>query len=365
MADVALLWADAATRTVQGELLADSITWTEALNSPGSLTASVPLRQERPGATRVVTDQQVDPGRTLLAVERDGVVLWAGWLWDVSADVRASQLRLTASGPMSVLRRRHVLVDKTFTQVDQITIARTLIDDAQAVYSNSQVGISIGSDIGIDTTTDTTTSGVLRDRTYYAAERHVVADVLENLAAVDGGFDFRFEPTRNTSLGWIFRPSYPAEGRKTAHVFELGVNVDLLDVRRDGSALANTVFGVGAGERDEQLSVVGVDTSALETYPHLEAVVAHPDVRTTDTLVDHVNRRLSRGRQPVTTVRMAVRPDAVPALGSYLVGDQVRVRGSFGWLDLDATFRLTAISVTVSGGGELVTLDAAGLEAWT
>ena len=89
----------------------------------------------------------------------------------------------------------------------------------------------------------------------------------------------------------------------------------------------------------------------LDTYPVLEVVEAHPDVRYLATLQDKAERRRDRGSQPMENITLEVYADTLPSLGSYLVGDLVEVRGTQGVLSINGTYRIMTIGVNVSTAG--------------
>jgi len=102
---------------------------------------------------------------------------------------------------MSVLNRRTIATDLVYTSERQENIAKALIDYAQ--------GLS-GGDLSI--IANTVTTGVLRDRTYLAADLKPVGEAIEELAAVDDGFEFRFDYVKaaDSTMSPRFTTSYPA-----------------------------------------------------------------------------------------------------------------------------------------------------------
>lgn len=352
-----LLYADLLTNTLHGELPVESISYSDVLNAPGAIRATLPLRPHRPDAVATLTEATLAPGRTALYVERDGVVLWGGILWTLDLDVDANAAVLAGEGFHSYFRRRYVRATLAFAGTDQAHIAKTLVDYAQAVP---------GGNLGIDTS-GITAHGVPRDRTYPAYERANVGEALEQLAAVQGGFDFRY-PCDWTGGGISRRLvlSHPATGRRTEHVFALGANVELLSLAIDATTLAFQVDAIGQGEGDDQLLRTAADPSALGTYPLLDDVLSHTDVSVEATLDAHAARRLARGRTPLRLPSLRAHSRTVPALGSYVVGDVVHVAGSHGLLTVDGDYRITTVAVDVDDtGAEAITLTLATLDVFT
>lgn len=335
---------------VLGELPADSFNWTDALNSPGSFTVTLPLDPYPGQGGSILTSETLVPGRTKVFVVRNAEILWGGLLWTASFSMSSGTATYNGEGFMSYFRRR-VADNASWTATDQDTIARGLIEQAQAVTFGS---------LGI--LTPANPHGVTRDRNYLASDRNTIGELVENLAAVRGGFDFHFTHQRQPTGRIVssFNTLYPTTGRETDHVFELGGNVESLDYSVDGTNLATKVAGFGGVDSlGNPLSVTVEDSEMMSVsrYPLLEDTVTHHDVTKADTLTAHANRRLDRGSKPIPTITIHVLADEHPSIGSYFVGDKVRVRGQYGLLDIDDTYRIVEISVGVSNKGEDVTIQ--------
>ena len=345
-----LIYTNLKTGTVLGELPAQSFSFTETLNADGGFQVTMPLVTTTPSGRLTndvsalqVTSADLSPGQNGIYFDRDGTLMGGGILWGVAASVANNSLTLSGSGFLSYFRHRTIKVDTTHSAVDQLDIARSFVDVAQAVG---------GGDIGIQTS-ETHTSGVTRDRTYLGYERRVVAEVLEQLSQVNNGFDFRFSSSYVAGdITVEFITSFPSSGRRTAFVFELGTNVQLLDFRSNGATLTNHVDAIGGGDGDDLPIQTAQDPTGMATRPLLESVLSLSDVTVEATLLEHAKRAITRGSEPMLQLEVLVFPDQRPVLGSYIVGDLVKVRGSYGYIDLeDAWFRITSINVSVADDG--------------
>lgn len=362
--DWRVLYVGAVSGAVRGELPFISASHADALNGEGSWSATIPF--DEPDIIRVpnlsggvdeidrssaVDFSEVAPGRTVVHFEKGGVILGSGIVWGVDLDYAAGVMQLSGAGLASYYARR-ITLDSTFVADDQLDIARTLIQVADADLSS----------LGV--TPDSTLTGVLRDRSYLTNEARPVLEALSELGAVTNGFDWRFRAQRNG--GAIERRlhfDYPATGRQTDHVFEVGTNCALFNYSEDGGELTNFVLGIGAGEGDDKL-ISQSFLSPVNEALSLDASIAHIDVSVSDTLDAHVARRMQRGRHPIRRVGITLVPDSIPVLGSFDVGDIVRVRARRGWLSIDDSFRIVDLSITLDGSGETVQLTLAGLEAF-
>ncbi len=353
MAEYRYVYADLKTGALLGELPATNFSFTRTLNSAGSFRASLKLTDA------TIPGSSLAPGRTLVYVLRDEVAQFGGILWTATARVEENTLELAGEGFHSIMKYRLLGVTKTYTAAGGWTgptIAKDLIDYTQAKTAGS---------LGI-LTSRVVADGPGRDRTYYDYERKNIAEAIEQLAAVASGFDFDYVTEYSGGLfKTYFQTSTETLGRPTDYVFEVGTNVNALQVNVDATNIATRVDAIGAGEGSTKLIQIATNTTTQETYPRMEVPVSYTDVRVASTLLDHATRRLARGTGPIVMPTLQMLPSALPTLGSYTVGDQVLALGSIGWLDLDGVFRITQQEVTVTDtGAETIRLSLAPLEVF-
>lgn len=338
MSNWRLLWGSLKTGEVYGELPAESGSYANALNTPGSFSVTLPLRVT--GGT--VDSTTFSVGSTVVFFERDGVPMFGGIVWGITADAGNNNMVAQGEGFFSYLSRRYLRPSKSYSNIEQVDIAADIISDPLEL---------LGPDFPL--TLSPVDTGVLRDRSYNGTERKSIADIISELAATINGFDFSFEPRYDgAKLGWTFTTTWPKTGRVTDLVLELGSNVDLLGLTQDGTRMANFVTATGAMQSGYRLEATAVDLPARDSYPVLEDVVSYPDVVLVNTLDEYAHYRLNEGRRPINRVSVLLANGAVPSLGGFLVGDRMRVKGSYGWLNIDEQFRLTEISVSIDSNGQ-------------
>lgn len=352
-----VLYLSTSTGAVLGELPVQSFSFTESLNEPGSFSASMPLETALSGRVsgsegrlEISAADFAADGRTTLVVERGGVPVWAGLLWGLDVDYAAGAVSLSGAGLMSYFGRRLIAADVSFSSTEQTAIAWSLINTAQA---DGSVGLVDGS----------SATGVTRDRSYLAADATTVLRALQNLAAVNNGFDFR------VGLSWsggllvrTFETSYPQSGRSTAIVLDPAYNLSSVRVRMDGSKVNTKAYVDGAPGTVRQ----SVTNTALEAViPRLEAVQSFASVAEEATLLAHAQRLSQRGSEVVKVVSATLGRGTDPQIGGFLVGDNVELRGALGWLDLAGQYRIGSYSVSVDEqGGESVGLTLAAEGAY-
>lgn len=297
------------------------------------------------------------PRRTLLWVLRDGVPVWDGII--TARRYQRGVVRLTARETVRwyLERRRFRPLTSShrslqFNQTDQFQIFRAILQDCLDVTWN---GLRVG-DIGIDMGNEM--SGVLRDRrtspdgeedsAYQSWNFDTYLDLLDDLADLENGFEWRTDPylddqgrpRRRLVLG------YPRLGGATPpdDVLTLeypGQIVDW-DWPEDGADSANWIAAIGAGEEKGLRWSSAIHEAELEGgYPLLEATTAHKSVSTPATLQALAAAELARvaGDIVVPELQVRGRPNVSP-------GQWVRIRIAdpyrFGDQPLDTTVRIVA-----------------------
>jgi hypothetical protein len=349
------------TNAAIAELPLTNVSFSEALNGVGELSAELAL-----GDPRVLQAKPVaatEPAQTALWVDRDGVPVWAGVVWKRGYDSTARTLRLGCADLFSYFRRRFIKSTLTYAATDQLAIARGIMNYAQAVTSGS-IGVVVG----------TETSGVLRDRTYFAHEAKNVGRAIEQLSAVDNGFDFsiRLSYTGGVPQAW-FALHYPKRGRAavlSGHVWEYGPNTrgNILAYTwpEDGGLAANEILGFGAGEGDLMVRGAALEASVLGTYPLLQDTVSLKDIKDINTLMDHLRAIRDARAVPVVLPKLTVRADSDPQFGAWTVGDDANIRitdvdrfprQADGTAGLDTFRRIVGYRLQVPDGGGVETVD--------
>jgi hypothetical protein len=355
VAEYRFLAADLLTGTIREEIPFDGVKFGDVLNAPGGFSASTPLSLARNGYDPIARNV-LDPGRTAIHVERDGVILWSGILWTVRANIADQTVEYGAEGLWSYFRRRIIRSDVTFAGTDQAAIAQQLLTNAQAI-TGGNLGIVVG----------TETTGRTRDRTYLAVDRKPVAEAVEQLAAVLDGFDFSVTSAWNAgTIESTFRVHYPKRGTRTAIVADLDGPVGGFDYTIDATVQANELTAVGADTGSGPITATVADPGTLSAYPLLESTVSLTDVSEAATLDAHARARLAALRLPVATIpSVTFRPSGDLTVGAITAGDELRVIASAGYVNVDAWYRVVAWEVEVdTNGTETIRLTFADSEAF-
>ena len=357
------LFADLLTKEIIAELPLTGVSFTQQLNQSGTLNGHVLLSALNSAEFNV--NASTIPGRSAIYVDRNGDLIWGGIIWNRTYNSAEQVLSLTAREFESYFERRRISTTDTFTNTDQLVIARTLIDDAQLVPSGD-IGVITGSE----------TSGVLIDRVYYDYELKNVYQAIQDLSRADDGFDFLIdvsydpitdEPIKTLVLG------YPRTGviydlndpEALVFIFPAG-NIVEYEYPEDASIAANTIFALGAGSNEGKLISIAQDTTKItEGWAVLEDVANYSDV-TDPVLLDE----LSLGQVlavsfPPTTIKIVVPAYIPPTLNDYNIGDDARLIITDERFPgtLDAVYRIVALNIQPGEDGpERVTLTLTASE---
>ncbi|MET9914577.1 hypothetical protein ABZZ74_49175 [Streptomyces sp. NPDC006476] len=346
LASYRLLVCDLRSDQLLDVLPVQGVSLDDYIGKTGRLTGTVPIPNTEIAAR---ARRALVPGRTAVWVERNRDIWWGGILWTLSlaSDDRGRLgVQLQCGGWESYLYRRLLLTSQEAVQVDQFDIARGLLDYVQNTP---------GGDLGI--TYDTAASGTVRDRTFSRYDLNTVGDLLDQLAAVEGGFEWRIASHRDP------------DGRRVK-VMQLGsptIRTGASDIVLthpgpitsytwpvDATTLANAWQSRGASVNSNQAttsypltSPVLVDDTAIgEGWPRLDGSSDYSTVEVQATLDAHARADWTAARSPAQIPEITVRLDGT--LTPALLGATVRIRIRDLWhpTPLDARYRVVGLSIT-------------------
>ncbi|MBE7701273.1 hypothetical protein H9623_13310 [Oerskovia sp. Sa1BUA8] len=219
-----------------------------------------------------------------------------------------------------------------YTGVDQITIARTLL---QAAFVSYQPTMQI--------TIPTATSGVARTMDYKSHSAYY-GDLLDEISEPDDGFDWRVTQTLTWSGGAPTKVTrtiefgYPAISRATQIVIDhdgpsaRSGNCTAFDQGYDFRRAAQSVYGIGAGEGGKQ-KWVGLSDPTLTNQGYLITTknVSFPGVKDIPTLTALTRGALAAAQILRDPAQATLLVEKIPAWPR--VGDQVGI-------DVEPTYTL-------------------------
>jgi hypothetical protein len=316
--------------------------WKKNLNGPGSIEFSLPIDDP------FVTPANFAPGKREIHVYRDdgsGEVLWAaGRLW--TADVADWGMRFTASGWIEDLRHREVLTDLVYSGLEQHDMAWNYIDYTQNLLNGNR---------GI-TRHDTTPTGVTRDIEICAEQRRGIAELVDEIASTDDGFDWEISP------GKVFRIFFPHRGTTPGVTFDLRTEIEVLSYTLDGTTLSNEVSGIGqVNQCDPVANDVVSDLTAQAEYGLLQSSIQRQD-DDEQLLLGQIREELRNHKTPRMQPLIGHHPAvAGPSVDAYEVGDNVRAIASRGFATFNQLFRVLSVGAVVDHDLEYVTVQLDGV----
>jgi hypothetical protein len=352
------LFADLLTNNILAELPLTGVQFTQQLNQAGTFQGHILLSGINAAAFNV--SNATIPGRTALYVDADGTLIWGGIIWGREYNSNAQSLGLTAREFESYFEKRVITSDQVFTSVDQLTIAQTLFNNAQAA-TNGNIGVVVPSN----------TSGVLVSRTYYGYELKQVYSAVQDLSKALNGFDFNIQvsyvggiPTKTLQMGYPRIGTVYDTNSATALVFELpAANIIEYTYPEDGSLVANTIRAIGAGSNEGKLIATAQDATKISAgWPVLEDQVNYTDINDSTLLTQLATGQVNAVSYPPVTMTVIVPADVTPLFTSYKIGDDARVIITDERFPstLDQIWRIVGLNVTPGEDGpERVTITFA------
>lgn len=364
---------DLAPWTRVAEVPFSSVTWTEELGRPGALRARLPWYHAR------ATFDYLEPGRYGLFIDDAGELRWGGIIWqvDLAPDTDA-ELTVAGQGLWSYYERRWLRstqgmtyadsgagfgpADISFTAVDQFRIVEDFIDHAANIAGAANIDFT---DVRRNGVVGGALSGVTRTKAWLGTDRKRIAQAVADLARQTGGLDHSVGFAWDTgTTPWTPQAYldlwYPRRGQVSSAVLEHGSNVSVLRLTRDGFGVANPLVAIGPGIGDAAITVEVEDSSLrypAGVYPFYEDTVEYREdgQEYAGNLSRLAAARLLRTSRPVTTITLSLVDDARPSspfgLGSFGVGDTVRVVAEAGSFSLDEPMRIVRQTVTVEDVG--------------
>lgn len=318
---------DTKTGTRTDILPLENVAFTTELRGVGTFQGDVPLYSEGLSASRVT--QAVIPYRTKVYVERNNALVWGGMVVPPRTyDSTKGRLAVNAVESLGLTALRF-LPSLTYTATDQLAIARSLVSTLQSV-DGGNLGITLDASV---------VSGVLRDRTYSAADFTAALTALTELSEVENGFEFATQtvwgpagPTETLLLG------YPLLGRRrtgSGMVLEYNGpagqpgNVISYTWADDVGLYTRSYAQCQAADTGVALQAVA-DNPALRTlgYPLLEQSLSFDGITSQATLQAHANavKTYSGGHHVTAAFIVAATPGL--EIGDWTLGDDAMVRVS-------------------------------------
>lgn len=339
-----------------------SASWSDSINDPGSITATLP------DSDSDVSDL-VRVWGSIVALVAFGRVLHAGFVEHRKRSEGDKAWTVEAGGGMSIFEKRLVINHALDSSWSDGTV---VVDESHPSGSWPLTLAGSYSDIQSKLITETLKFGTLpvmpaaltggnKTRTYNSYDFKTVADRMKDIGNLENGPEYRFDPYvyEHDGVSYIgFQHVCSADGGElvdnhwawNALVPDSGVMLG--DEDADGSEMCTQSFGVG-GKDNDTLVVARAASSSLTSkgWPVLQnANASHSSVSNVNTLRSYVRSDVGTGDNPQRTIGLSV------DIGRYAVqvGDWCDVRYGTGENDVH---ELKIVDVKGSTGSRLAMLQ--------
>jgi hypothetical protein len=354
-----LIVCDLRSDQVMDRIPVQGLQFDDYIGKTGSLTATVPAPTSDLAAR---AQTALLPGRTMLWLQRGMDIVWGGILWTATPtrDERGFwTVKLQAAGVESYFRQHQQLTDTQVSAgVDQLDIARGLI-----AYCQARTGGNIGVEIDY-----TLTSGTPRDRTYLSYDLPWIGQLIDQLAATQGGFEWRIDCYRSPdgNRHKALQLGYPKISiGSTDIVLTSPGPVTAYSLPQDATVQANAWTSRGASINNNlattsyPLMSGPLTTPADYTagWPRLDGSSDYSSVSIQADLDQHAAADLAMQVRPVTipTVRVLTGSMALPPLGSTI---RLNLRDTVWYpAGMVARYRLVGYRVTPEERGRPESAD--------
>jgi Icc-related predicted phosphoesterase len=241
-------------------------------------------------------------------------LIWSGQLEIVKKVIDGNNLywEYTAKDWVAMLSKRNCGVEsiRVFTTTDAGTIARTLIEETQALTYGS-FGITIG----------TIETSISRSPSY---DKKNVLDAIRELSnqgndgSSDYGFDFEITPSK------VFNVYYPYKGTiQQEVVFRYPDNIVSMEVLYNSWDIVNHEWGLGQHWTGNTAIVSRSDATSQSVYKRREAIKNYRDMSTLEFLQDMVWQDIQWLKNPSMVISFNARVDEKTDILNYSVGDAI------------------------------------------
>jgi len=260
------------------------------------------------------------PGYSFAVAERNGIVVWGGYVWSRTYQSQSKDLQLNCQSWETY--PDHQLID-----ADLFVQGGTVRDTWLGLWNAMQAS-DIGRNVGINV--PTRDASAFFSVTAAATEQKFFGEVMRELSdSASAGFDWyisvaRVGPDYIKNLNSAVKLGEPYSDQSL--IFEYPGSITNYYQIESASDAATTVFAVGAGD-GSSLILGRADSNlvALAGWPRWDYVASYKDVSSAFSIQDLADQELSVRQAPKTTIKATLKGDGVPEFGSFGLGDSVRV----------------------------------------
>lgn len=257
------------------------------------------------------------PGRTAVAVERNGTAIWTGITWSRTYQSQAKTAQLFFWGFESYPNRQRILTDFVRTFIDPVNIFRDLWLEMQAVPGRN-LNVNVPASLpNVEPTNLTVNAFEIK---YYG---EAMADLSD---AKTGGFDWTIDVTRVgnqfvKSLR-IGRPNFGVGQSSSSLVFEYpGSITNYFETESMASAGTHLIL-LGSGENEAMITSTFSNNDMIAAgWPRWDIDISRKDIQNFFALYNITQQQGVIHRPPMSIIKATLKADKTPAFGTYALGD--------------------------------------------
>lgn len=316
MAEFQAYSCDALTGAVIDRIPASAFSYERMLSSGGGGSVTIPIDGTY---TKAELKALVTPWSRIIVLERDGVVLYAGYSLGLSYQRGASSVTVKLADLWTMLDRRGAWNHNAPNmEVWQTTVSGRLGVQASSALSRGRSGPALPA-MAIPVTASSGSSGVSVSRTYYGYNVETVGDVFTDLLAE--GLDVYFRPrwlSGNVNWQMFCDPGWSSgTTREFSATSELSPVTEFSE-SQDAARVTNNARFIGEGSEVDMLvrSFRNTDSS----YPLLDRATSMKNISDTSQLTALAIKDLDAYGEPTSQWSFDVTADM-----EVDVGDTVRM----------------------------------------
>lgn len=261
------------------------------------------------------------PGRTWVAVERDGIPIWHGFIWSRVYSAQSKSVQLYAMSFEKYPTKRLVRQDTTFAAIEQRNIFRSLWNQLQSDVGNSNLNINVPASFP---------DVVLKDLTVLTTDFKFYDNIMSSIADAVDGFDWYIAISKsgtyyqkNLLIGY---PNLGASPSTSMNVFEYPGNITQYYMTEYMADAGTFVYVLGAGEGSDMLISENIATDLVATgFPRWDIVFSRKDLNSQDAVDGIGQQLLATNRPPIAVAKLTVKGNLAPEFGSYTLGDTCKI----------------------------------------
>lgn len=330
------------------ELPFTRVNFTSQLSSIGAFTGELLLSGVNANALNV--EAGTTPGKVILWVLHGGIPVWSGVIWNREYDSGTQTMKINAQEMLSYYQHRRIY---KFTGSSYYQTNAGGTGSGGLVYGNLSTGVGIDplimltdllaganarshGNIGVTPLVPSSSSGTAI-RSFFDFELKSVYQAWKDLSTSSTFFDFLIKPYIDATTGALTNklvagtPTFGAAYNPIYNGslnFEFPGNIVSYAYTEDASRVGNNVFGLGYGANNNRIISNYYDRSKIygsNTWPLLEENVNMIDIVSPTLLNQTTIGKLLAVGYPPTTMQIVIPSYVDPYLGTYGVGDQVKV----------------------------------------